>query len=109
VPGLDEQLGTLSDAIVDLEEKIEAAPIVSPTKAAVMFLIGLSTGNVDDSIDGSLHWIAGGILPVLRPHLSGLIARQIDDLIEHPEKPNGKREFWTCATAARHLTAEHLN
>jgi len=36
--------------------------------------------------------IAGHILPVLRPQLTGLIAHHVDDLIDNPSTPNDRRE-----------------
>ena len=61
-----------------------------------MFMLGMTYGgHQDDTLEmDEMCAFARGILPLIRPQLSGLIAQQVDDLIEHPEKPHGERDFW---------------
>ena len=89
----------LSDRMYEIENTIDEAP-VSPTKAAAMFVVVmLIFGHKDDTLSqrDEIGLFARNILPLIRPHLSGLIAQHIDDLIDHPDTPNHQRfmlPFW---------------
>jgi hypothetical protein len=96
IPELESAAERLVDRICDMNEEIEAAPQPSPTKAAAMFMIGMTRARLSDTLDNRdmQYAMANGTLPLIRPHLSGLIADHIDDLIEHPEKTHSERVFW---------------
>jgi hypothetical protein len=101
--GCDERQEALCDRSNDIDDAIEAMPATA-AKAAAMFMIAMlrnNPGNADtlrgDGSDGDgdgLGSIAGHILPVLRPQLTGLIAHHVDDLIDNPSTPNDRREWW---------------
>lgn len=93
---LNATLDNLADLISELNEQIEAIPGVSPTKTAAVFMIAITRGFGDNALDDSdaQETMAQAILPLIRPHLSGLIAQHIDDVIQHPSTPHGERDFW---------------
>lgn len=94
LPANEAQAEAVSERILDINEAIEHLAGNSPTYFAVMLMLGLTGENVRDALDcEGLGTVARCILPRLRPQLSGLIARHVDDLIEHPSKLNGEREF----------------
>jgi len=95
LPAIDDLTEHVMDRVCDIDDAIKAIPTSSPTKAAAHFMLGLLLGRLSDTLDDDddLGTIASGVLPLLRPHLSGMIAQHIDDLIEHPAKPLCEREF----------------
>jgi hypothetical protein len=97
LPAIDARSEHVVDRICEIEDAIKAIPTSSPTKAATHFMLGLLLGRLSDTLDdgGEFGTVANGVLPLLRPHLSGTIARHVDDLIEHPAKPLSEREFCT--------------
>lgn len=96
LPELEAATERLCGRLNEIDDEIEVLPQVSPTKAAVMFMIGMTRGSVDESLDDfdAQEVMARGTLPLIRPYLSGLIADHVDDLIKHPEKKHSERAFW---------------
>lgn len=94
LPANEARMDVIVGRILDINEAIEQLAGSSPTYFAVILMLGLTGENVHDALDcEGLGTVARCILPRLRPQLSGLIARHVDDLIEHPLKLNGEREF----------------
>jgi hypothetical protein len=59
-----------------------------------MFMFALLVeGHRDDTLshDDQIGIIARNVLPLIRPHLSGLVAQHIADLVEHPDTPLHQR------------------
>lgn len=86
------------DKICSTEDQIEAIPITSPTKAAAMFMIALQHdggGLMEEQWDReySIAKIASGLLPLIYPHLQGLIGRHVGTLLARPPKPLCELEF----------------
>lgn len=96
LPALEARDAVVRNRILEIEDCIQLTAAASPMKAAATFLVALNGWN-DRRDSLATVWqfetIASGMLPLIRPHLSGLIARHVDDLIAHPKKPIGECDF----------------
>lgn len=101
LPNIEARADGINEQLIELEGAIMAVSSVSPMKAAIMFMLGLTRGRAKDTLDdgADTKMIASGVLPFIRPRLRGLVAKHVDDLIAHPATPNGEREFWSGCPA----------
>jgi hypothetical protein len=88
LPSLEKRSDGLMSRLFKIDKAIEEAA-TSPTKAATLFMIELQCGRTNVGLENADVCL----LSVLRPHLTGLIALHVDDLIRHPSIPIEEREF----------------
>jgi hypothetical protein len=88
LPSLEKRSDGLMSRLFKIDEAIEDAA-TSPTKAAALFMIELQCGRTNVGLENADVCL----LSVLRPHLTGLVALHVDDLIRHPSIPIEEREF----------------
>ena len=94
LPTLYDRSEKLAARISEIEDEIVNVPIASPAKAAAVFLLGMNRDAIDsDTICDGFGMVAEGVLPLLRPFLSGTLARHVADVMDNADTPAGKREF----------------